>query len=446
MKHADKFVSPAFLPVYFFALVIIFGAVLLRLPMAWGNGPVSWMDALFTSVSATCVTGLVVVDTPVAYSRFGQTVIAVLIQIGGLGVMTYTSLVFSLWRRRVSLTDRIAVGQSLLGDPGFHLARFLRQLFLVCLCIEGVGAVLLYVSSGGEMGWFGAVFHSISAFCNAGFALYSENLMGQAGNLPLNLVFMALIILGGIGFYVLVELPGFMRSLVTGKPGVLSWQSSVVIRTSLYLILAGWIVFFLVEARPDGIPTSLLTSLFQSVSARTAGFNTVDIGRMTDTSLFVLVVLMVIGGSPGSCAGGIKTTTLRVLLGFGASQLKGREQTVVHGYAVDGQTLNKAMTLFILAAVLILAAVFILTMTEGADVSHQQTRGRFIEIFFEATSAFGTVGLSTGLTPSLSSPGKIVIMALMFVGRLGPIVFLTMLQAWQTRERFRRAERNMLIG
>lgn len=446
MKHVEKFFSPAFLPVYFFALVILQGAVLLRLPMAWQAEPVSWLDALFTSVSATCVTGLVVVDTATVYSRFGQTVIAVLIQIGGLGVMTYTSLVFSLWRRRVSLTDRIAVGQSLLGDPGFHLAGFLRRLFLVCLCIEGIGAVLLYVASGGEMGWYGAVFHSISAFCNAGFALQSDSLMGHAGNLPLNLVFMALIILGGIGFYVLVELPGFMRSLVTGKKGALSWQSTVVIRTSLYLILAGWLVFFLVEARPDGIPTSLLTSLFQSVSARTAGFNTVDIGHMADTSLFVLIVLMVIGGSPGSCAGGIKTTTLRVLLGFGLSQIKGREQTVVHGYAVDAQTISKAMTVFILASVLILTSVFILTMTEGADVSHQQLRGKFIEILFEAASAFGTVGLSTGLTSNLSEPGKIVIMVLMFVGRLGPIVFLTMLQAWQTREHFRRAERNMLIG
>jgi trk system potassium uptake protein len=261
----------------------------------------------------------------------------VLIQIGGLGVMTYTSLVFYLWRKRVSLTDRIAVGQSLQGDPSFKLGRFLVQLFLVCFCIEAVGAVALYAFSMGEVDWFSAFFHSISAFCNAGFSLYPDNLMRYSGHLPINVIFMTLIFLGGIGFYVLVELPGFLRCVLRGLPlrGSLSWQGSLVIRTSLWLILIGWLVFFLIEQRQDGVTTALLQSLFQSVTARTAGFNTMDIGIMTDTSLFIMILLMVIGGSPGSCAGGIKTTTLRVLLGFAVSQIKGRDQVVVEGYGVD---------------------------------------------------------------------------------------------------------------
>lgn len=448
MKHIQKFLSPAFLPVHFFLATILLGGVMLRLPIALNGTRLGWVDAMFTSVSATCVTGLVVVDTGTMFSTFGLTVIALLMQIGGLGVMTYTSLVFYLWRRRVSLTDRIAVGQSLQGDPSFKLGRFLVQLFLVCFCIEALGAVLLFAFSLGEMDWYSAFFHSVSAFCNAGFSLYPDSLMRFSGNLPINLVFMLLIFLGGIGFYVLVELPGFFRSALRTRRlrDALSWQSSLVIRTSLWLILIGWVVFFLIEQRQDGLFTALLQSLFQSVTARTAGFNTMDIGIMTDTSLFILILLMVIGGSPGSCAGGIKTTTLRVLLGFAISQIRGRDQVVVEGYGVDAPTVNKAMTLVIFAFVLIMGSVFVLTVTEGANQPHQLVRGKFMELFFEASSAFGTVGLSTGLTPHLSTPGKFVIMMLMFVGRLGPIVFLTMLQSWQTREHYRRAEKGMLIG
>ncbi|PKN41884.1 MAG: potassium transporter TrkH [Deltaproteobacteria bacterium HGW-Deltaproteobacteria-18] len=448
MKHAQKFLSPAFLPVHFFIATILLGGVLLHLPLALNDTQLSWIDAFFTAVSAACVTGLVVVDTGTMFSTFGLTVIALLMQIGGLGVMTYTSLVFYLWRRRVSLTDRIAVGQSLQGDPSFKLGRFLVQLFLVCFCIEALGAVALYALSMGEMDWFNAFFHSVSAFCNAGFSLYPDSLMRFSGNLPINLLFMLLIFLGGIGFYVLVELPGFFGTAFRARRlrDTLSWQSSLVIRTSLWLILVGWVVFFLIEQRQDGLFTAVLQGLFQSVSARTAGFNTMDIGIMTDTSLFILILLMVIGGSPGSCAGGIKTTTLRVLLGFAVSQIKGRDQVVVEGYGVDAPTVNKAMTLVIFAFVLIMCSVFVLTVTEGANQPHQLVRGKFMELFFEASSAFGTVGLSTGLTPHLSAPGKCVIMMLMFVGRLGPIVFLTMLQSWQTREHFRRAEKSMLIG
>ncbi len=444
-----KFVSPAFLPVYFFAAVIVLGGLLLHLPMSLRGEPVSLLDAMFTSVSATCVTGLAVVDTGSTYSIFGQIVIAMLIQIGGLGVMTYSSLVFYLWRRRLSMTDRIAVGQSLLSDPAFHLGQFLKQMVLVCVCIETVGAVALYAFSLGGIGWFSAFFHSVSAFCNAGFSLYPDNLMGFANDWPISFVFMALIILGGIGFYVLIEMPGYLRArLRRERSARLSWQSAVVIRTSFWLIVVGWVIFFWTEFRQNGghALSVLLPALFQSVTARTAGFNTMDIGAMTDTALFVMILLMVIGGSPASCAGGIKTTTLRVLLSFGAAQIKGRDQVVVDGYGVDFSTINKAMTLSIMAFVLILGSVFVLTITEGANVSHQIVRGKFIELFFEAASAFGTVGLSTGLTSHLSTPGKLVIMLLMFVGRLGPIVFLSMLQAWQTREHFSRAEKSMLIG
>lgn len=383
-NHTEKFISPAFLPVYFFATVILLGGALLHHPMSLRDTTVSWLDAMFTSVSATCVTGLTVVDTDSSYSTTGQAIIATLIQIGGLGVMTYTSLVFYLLRRRISMTDRIAVGQSLLGDPAFHLGKFLIQMVLVCLCIESAGAVALHVASLGRIGWFSAFFHAVSAFCNAGFALFPDSLMGFAGNLPVNFIIMSLIILGGIGFYVLVEVPGYLcRLLRRDREARLSWQSAVVIRTSVWLIVAGWAIFFWTESEQGQahLFATLLQTLFQSVTARTAGFNTMDIGAMTDTALFVMILLMVIGGSPASCAGGIKTTTLRVLLSFGVSQIKGREQVVVDGHAVDSTTLNKAMTLSIMAFVLILFSVFVLTVTEGANVSHQMVRGKFIELF-----------------------------------------------------------------
>ncbi|GAB1410994.1 potassium transporter TrkG [Desulfovibrionales bacterium] len=448
MRVTSKLLSPALLPVYFFALTIVIGGLLLHHPASLQTQPISLLDAMFTSVSATCVTGLAVVDTSTQFSRFGHTVLLVLIQIGGLGVMTYASLVFYLWRRRVSLTDRIAVGQSLLGDPAFHLGHFLGRIVVVCAGIELAGAIGLHILSKGRMQGFDAVFHAISAFCNAGFSTCLGNLTDFADDWAVNSIIMLLIILGGLGFYVLLELPALFRIKKTGSAQThLSWQSAVVLRTSVWLVAIGTVLFFVLEPKLTGnVSGSLLRAAFQSVSARTAGFNTIDLGRMTDTSLFVLVLLMFVGGSPASCAGGIKTTTLRVLLAFGVAQIKGRDQVVVDGHGVDTSTLNKAMSLTIFAGLLVLASVFVLTITEGANVTHEKVDGKFLELFFEATSAFGTVGLSTGLTPNLSVPGKLIIMLLMFVGRLGPIVFVTMAQAWQVREHYRRAEKSMRIG
>ena len=441
------------MPVYFFALTIMVGTVLLHHPVSHAGGEISWLDALFTATSATCVTGLIVVDTGTFFSRFGQNVILSLIQLGGLGVMTYTSLVFYLWRKRVSVTDRIAVGQSLLHDPRFHLGSFLKMMVLMCIVIEGSGGVLLYFADPQGFRPYSALFHSISAFCNAGFSLYGTSVMAWKHDLGVNLILMTLITLGGLGFYVLLEIAGISDgSGNTTKPTGrrISWQSRVVLRTSLFLVLFGWGVFFLAEylggAEKGNVPGVLLEGLFQSVTSRTAGFNSVDIGSMTNVSLFVMILLMVIGGSPGSCAGGVKTTTFRVLAAFGVSQLKGRKQVVVDGYGLDESTVNKALTLSVFAFLILVGGTMVLCITEGGDVPHTQARGQFLEILFEVASAFGTVGLSTGLTPNLSAAGKTVITLLMFIGRLGPIVFLSMIQSWQVRERFSRPEKTVLIG
>jgi trk system potassium uptake protein TrkH len=450
----QRLITPFGLPIYFFAVAIVIGTFLLQLEVSWAQpGGISWLNALFTATSATCVTGLIVVPTS-GFSTFGQSVILFLIQIGGLGVMTYTSLVFYLWHKRVSITDRLAVGQSLLHDPSFHLGRFLIQIVLLCFCIEAVGASLLFLGDPGGFHPFSAMFHAVSAFCNAGFSLFDSSLMRWDSHVGVNGVIMVLIVFGGLGFSVLIDILKTIRSRArstNGAPQRLAWQSKVVLRTSLFLILFGWVIIFAAEWYDNGMKlehlgTELLTALFQSVTTRTAGFNTVDIGAMTNIALVIMIPLMLIGGSPGSCAGGIKTTTFRTIIAFAKAQLLGRRQVVIDGYALEEKSVNKALVLLILASVVVGTATVILVISEGGDLPHLHLRAQVVDILFEVVSAFGTVGLSTGLTPDLSPVGKGVIIVLMFVGRLGPIAFLAFLQGWQTREHFSWPERDMLIG
>lgn len=450
-----KLLSPLALPIYVFAAATFIGAGLLRSPASHAGPTVSFLDALFTATSATCVTGLAVVDTGTAYSTFGQAVILMLIQLGGLGIMTYASLFFYLWRRRVSLTDHIAVGQSLLQDPSFHLGHFLLRVVACVAVIEALGALFLFLLDPVGFSPFSAVFHSVSAFCNAGFGLFPDSLMRYRGNAGVNAVVMLLIILGGLGFTVLVELYRLARQRMRSRGRLvprlgLSWYSRTVLSTSAFLILAGTVLIYLGEPH-DGVPgagraDALLAALFQSVTCRTAGFNTLDIGRMGEASLVIMTLLMFIGGSPGSCAGGIKTTTFRVLAAFGRAQMRGGRQAVVGRFAVDEGTLNRAVTLTIFATGIVLVALLVLCFTEGATMAHHLAPGRFMDILFEVVSAFGTVGLSTGLTPNLTPLGKVVVIVLMFVGRLGPIVFLSVLQGFQEQPRYRWPEQGMLIG
>ena len=447
--------SPFSMPIIFFGAVIIIGTLLLHHSFSLNAPSISWIDALLTSTSATCVTGLVVVDTGSFFNRFGQTVIMGLMQIGGLGIMTFTSLIFYLWRRRVSLTDRISVGQSLLHDPSFHLGRFLVQIVVITLVIEMTGASLLFLMAPSEFTPYFALFHSVSAFCNAGFSLFSDNLVRWQGHSGVNMVFIGLIVLGSIGFSVLMEL--LLRgahkikrrgNAGSGKP--LTWYTRVVLQTSVFLILGGWAALYLSEFvgfhRDMVTHDAILSSLFQSVTCRTAGFNTFDISQMTNVSLLIMTGLMFIGGASGSCAGGIKVSTFRILTAFAAAQLRGRKQAVAGKFAVDEETLNKAMVLLVFSVSIIAVASLLLNITEGGDIPHAEARGRSLEILFETVSAFGTVGLSTGLTPRLTDPGKLVIVALMFMGRLGPILFIAAIQNLQKRTFFQWPEESMLVG
>lgn len=447
-------INPFIFPVVFFGITISIGVLLLHADRSV-TSPISWLDALFTSTSAVCVTGLVVVDTGTAFTRFGQSVILCLIQLGGLGIMTYTGLVVYLWRKRVSFTDRLAVGQSLLHDPSFKLGTFLVHMIIFVVGIEATAAAVLHALAPDAFPVFSAVFHCISAFCNAGFSLYNDSLAGFRSDWRINFLIMSLIVIGGLGFSVVMESRAvlFTRLQLSSEDrrrNRLSHYSRMVIGTTGFLILAGWGALFASEFvgyhRTLSLAEATLSTLFQAVTCRTAGFNTLDIGQMTNVSLMIMIGLMFIGGAPGSCAGGIKVTTFRTLAAFAMSHIKGRQQTVIGKVAVDLPTLNKALTLLVFAAGIIGVAVMAMTITEGGDIPHPQARGMLLEILFECVSAFGTVGLTTGLTASLSAGGKLIICALMFIGRLGPILLVTAIHGYQKRQRYFWPEENFMIG
>lgn len=454
MEKLKTIGSPIIIPIIFFVFVILLGSILLHISEKSRVDSLSWTDSIFTATSAACVTGLVVVDTGLYFTAFGKTVILCLMQVGGLGIMTITSLSIYLWRRRTTITDRIAVGQVLLHDTRFNLGKFLIEIVSWVLIIETLGAVMLYVRAPTAFTPFSAIFHSVSAFCNAGFSLFAGNLTAWKGDLGINLTFITLIFLGGIGFSVFVELKNAVVKIIKFRwqrqgEGV-SWFAKVVLRTSVLLIATGWIAIYLSEFvgynRMIAFDDAILTALFQSVTSRTAGFNTLNIGQMTNVTLVVLLFLMFIGGAPGSCAGGIKVTTFRVLAAAIWSQLRGKKQTIIGRFAIDEAAVRKALVLFVLAVIIISFAVFLLDFTEGGDKPHHQVRGQFLEILFESVSAFCTVGLSTGLTPKLSCAGKWIIIFLMFIGRLGPFVLIGALQRFQQTQYYQLAQENIMIG
>lgn len=452
MTTKHKLIAPLALPVLFFVAAILLGTVLLHMQFCLNGDSISWINSLFTATSAVCVTGLSVVDTGTVFNQTGQAILLFLIQIGGLGIMSFTSLAFYLLNKKVSLTARMTVGQDLLHDSSFHLGSFLIAILSVTLAIEGLGAVSLYLADPVAFPPFSAIFHSVSAFCNAGFSLKSDSLVHFSSNWMVNIIFMLLIILGGIGFAFMVEGRRLLMLYIKGAKREIrpSYQFIIVINTTLFLVILGWIYIYFAEFvnYSDYLPLNdaVLVSLFQSVTLRTAGFNTLDISSMTNASLVFMMFLMFIGGAPGSCAGGIKVTTFRVLHAFIVSQIKGTQQVVIGRFAIDKETLNRALSLTFFSLVLIFISVLLLDFTEGGDLPHNQVRGQFLEIVFEVFSAFGTVGLTTGLTGKLTAAGKVIVILLMFTGRLGPLLLLGTIQSLRSRVLFRYAEEKLPIG
>ncbi len=459
MSTRSRFFTPLSAPIYLFLITIVAGAALLHFSCCLQGEKLSWLDAFFTSTSAVCVTGLTVVDTGSHFNFWGQGVILTLMQLGGLGIMTYTSLVFYLWRHRVSLFDRIAVGQTLLHDPVFRIGRFLFFVFLSTFLIEVAGAFCIRLAAPEGFTVWSAVFHSVSAFCNAGFSLYPDSLYTWRNDNWINLIFIVLITLGGLGFSVLSDIGKRINDIIARKwkkttslrLTPLQFHTRIVLSTSFFLVAAGFILIYATEALTDiifenNLHEGVLVSLFQSVTCRTAGFNTVNIPQMTNVSLIIMILLMLIGGSPGSTAGGIKTTTFRTILAFIGAQFRGRQQAVIGNRAVDEPTLNKAFILVVFTFAIVFTATVLLCFSEAGGRPHTDSAGLFLELLFECVSALATVGLSTGITPHLSVFGKIIIMLLMFIGRLGPVVFISVLQSWQKPPHYAWPEDSCMIG
>ncbi len=435
------------------------GTLMLLLPWAH-NGGVGFLEALFTSTSAVCVTGLIVVDTGSEYTVFGQIVILLLIQTGGIGVMSFAGLVFQLFGRRMSLRAQAALSNSMLQREVADEFKgvFVRILYFV-LIAEIIGAVLLFIAmfprKGVSHAAYSAVFHSISAFCNAGFSIYSDSMTGWRGNHVVVSVVMLLIILGGIGHPVAVDIQRRIMNRKNDKNVKnktllrLSLTSKVVLYTSGVLIVSGMLLllFFGLTPGESSLWEKISGSLFQSVTARTAGFNTVDIGKLPLTSIFLLVIWMFIGGSPGSCAGGIKTTTFTLWLAKLPCLLRGEKSPRLFDRHIPGEVMRRVSMIIGLALLWNLAGVLLLLVTEtaGAGASAGAGGPGMHDVLFEQVSAFGTVGLSTGLTPQLSTAGRVWIIATMFVGRLGPLT----IASWAfTRKRpgIRYPEGRIMIG
>ncbi len=455
MQIKRFFTQPLLFPIVFFALLICVGAFALQLPQSHSLGhTISLVDAFFTATSATCVTGLVVVDTATSFSKTGQTVILCLIQIGGLGIMTLSTLSIYLFKKRVTLTDRVAVGQNLLQDPRFQLGTFLLRILLWTCSIELLGALLLYLSCFREISFRSALFHSISAFCNAGFALFGDSLSRWGDNPVVLFLFFVLITLGGIGFYVLVETWQWgMAALFKRKKAKrlrLSWYSKVVLQTSLMLVVGGTLLIFFTEfvlhRQQTPFLTALLASFFQAVSCRTAGFNTIALNEISNVTMLLMMSLMFVGAAPGSCAGGIKVTSLRALVAFLVAELRGREQAVINGMALKRESVRRAISILVFSFCIVGAAIIIISITHTGGRSHDEAGGQFLNIAFEVVSAYGTAGLSTGITSELSTIEKIIVMLLMYLGRLGPLIFLGVLQSIRRPELFSRAETDILLG
>jgi trk system potassium uptake protein TrkH len=435
-----------------FAGVILVGALLLLLPWAQTRGAVGFVDALFTSTSAVCVTGLVVVDTGSAYTLFGQLVIAALIQIGGLGIMTFAALAYLMLGRRLSLASQAALHDAFFQrDLGIEFKKTFFQILLITASIELAGMLLIFLALLQRQvpvlgALFSAFFHSISAFCNAGFSIYEDNLVGLRDSPIIVWTVMALIVLGGVGHMVLSELFHHGKNRLAGsEPNgsrLLSTHTRVVLRTTIALIVIGalGLVLLGLTASEGTWGAKLSGALFQSVTARTAGFNTVDIGLLPLSSLLLLVLLMFIGGSPGSCAGGIKTTALAISLAEFKAKLKGEDQVILLDRRVPKPILDRTMVLIRMSVLWNLLGLLLLLSTEvgRAGIGFQ-------DVLFEQISAFGTVGLSTGLTAKLTTFGRLWITLTMFVGRLGPLtIALGVLPAIPTHVKY--PEGRIMIG
>lgn len=434
-----------------FIAVITLGALLLLMPFSTSDG--TWSDpitALFTSTSAVCVTGLSVVDVGKYYSFWGQLCLVFLVQIGGLGYMTATTFLLILIGRRFGLKDKIALQQSLDKSGLDGVVQLVQSILATTILFELTGVFLLMLvfvpQFGFNDGLWSAVFHSINAFNNAGFSLYSDNLIGYRGSPLINLTIGGLIIFGGIGYQVIMEIYLWARARLNKSPicTIFSLNFKVVTSTTAILIILGTIAFLVMEYNnpetfgPLSLGQKVMAAWFQSVTPRTAGFNTIDIGKMTETSLFLTIALMFVGASPGSTGGGIKTTTFRILFSCTAAVLEGKEQVECYQRQIPIALILKTISV-VFGSLMVVIVSAILVELANPELE-------FIQVLFEAVSAFATVGLSTGITAKISAIGKLLLIATMYIGRVGVLLLMSAAVGDPKPTTVKYPEESLLVG
>ncbi|WP_317854933.1 TrkH family potassium uptake protein [Chakrabartyella piscis] len=418
MLKAKKFSNVQIVSLGYFCVSLV-GTILLLLPIS-SHGETTVLQAIFTAVSASCVTGLVLVDTATHWTLFGQIVILLLIQVGGMGFMTIGIRFMQFFRKRISLREKEMMVEAINATRLGGITNFAKRIVTGTLIVEGIGALCLSIKFIPEFGLgkgiFYSIFHSISAFCNAGFDLMGikqpyDSLLSYAGDPWVNFVIMMLITLGGLGFFVWEDI---LHNKKNWKKYYL--HTKIVLLMSAILTFGGAIAFFWMETKGTGADLNLwersVTALFQSVTCRTAGFNTVDTAALTDGSKILSMILMLIGGSSGSTAGGIKTTTIAVLLLFTIAGARGNSRPSLFGRSIEPEALQKAVAIFVINIFFVLGASFLICAWEGLAG---------MDVLFETFSAMGTVGMSTGITRSLGTGSASLIALIMFFGRVGSV-------------------------
>jgi trk system potassium uptake protein TrkH len=455
-RSVSRHLTPPRIFILSFALVILIGALLLRTSFSASRGHLTLVDALFTAASAVCVTGLAVIDIGKDLSFAGQIVTLFLFQIGGLGIITFSVIVFGLMGRGISFRGREIMQSTFLHTPRRDFIVIVKGVLKLTFLIEGMGTILLFIRFAQDFppatALFHALYNAVSAFNNCGYSLFSDNLISYRGDWIVNLTVMGLIVLGGIGFIVQHEVIARFRGLQKR----LSLHTKLVLLTTSGLILAGAALFYLFEM--DNIlkgvsgPTQFLDSLFQSITPRTAGFNTVDIGRLTNDTVLVMMILMFIGASPGSTGGGIKTTSFALLLLMIWNRMKGQYHIKVFNRQIPREIIGRTIAIIFASAFSIGLITSVLLFFGGGedygDTLRQgvpMSRHFFVEYLFETVSAFGTVGLSMGITPKMNDIQKLAIVLMMFAGRVGP---LALAFSWYTvgKREIKYAEESVMVG
>lgn len=393
-----------------------------------------------------CVTGLIVQDTATYFSSFGQAVILVLIQLGGLGIMTFSTLILLVAGKRISIKERIIIQEGFHHAAPGNVKRLIRNIFIYALVLEFAGTLFLFLRWQKDFPWQKAlplsIFHSISAFCNAGFSLFSDSFLSYRNDSWINITLYLLIVLGGLGFLVLHDMKGVAAAVVRRKKIKISLHTKLVLTMTSFLILVPFFLFLVIEWSHSlgsfTVKEKIFSSLFQVITPRTAGFNTMNLNSLSFAAVFLLIMLMFTGASPGSAGGGVKTNTMGVILAFLRSKITARESVNLFCRTLPMESVTKAFSIVSLAISIIFLSSFILLIT--------QPWASMREVLFEAFSAFSTVGLSLGITPKLSSVGKIIIILTMYIGRIGPLTLLYAFSRQKPFGRYEYVEETVMIG